>query len=252
MRRFFTQQTLQENTEIQLCEQSFQHWVKVLRAKVGDQVVLFNGSGGEYHATLSSLDKKNATVSIGAFNPINRCNSFDTTLALVMSKGDRMDYALQKATEMGVTTIQLLTSDRCEVKLTNERLEKKLKSWQGIIVSACEQSGLNIIPLLNAPIPLKKYLNSDDENHLTKHKLVLAPSDNTNVHIPFDQKDTEHQHFCLLIGAEGGLTQEEVLLANHMGFASWCLGERVMRTETAPIAAIAQLQLYQQLNTHKI
>lgn len=235
MRRFFTQQALAENTQISLCEQSYHHWVRVLRAKVGEKAVLFNGAGGEYIAEIISISKKTAQVALLSFSPINRENAFKTTLAIVLSKGDRMDYALQKSTELGVHDIQLLTSQHCEVKLTGERLQKKLKNWQGVITAACEQCGLNLVPQLHAPMPISHFISTT--NHACK--VVLAPTAAGKANMPFQQGIP--QEICLLIGAEGGLTDDEIAQAQQHGFVAWCLGERILRTETAPVAALASI-----------
>ena len=117
MSRFFIQADLAVNTHVELTDTVFHHWVKVLRAQVGESATLFNGQGGEYQATLTEINKKTATVIIQQFNPDNRTPAFTTLLGQVMSKGDRMDYAIQKAVELGVSNIQLLTSERCEMRL---------------------------------------------------------------------------------------------------------------------------------------
>lgn len=241
MRRFFTNQTLAENTQVQLCDQSYHHWVRVLRGKVGNKAILFNGHGGEYQAELIEISKKHATVQVNAFNTINRDNPYQATVAIVMSKGDRMDYALQKSTELGAHAIQLLTSENCEVKLTSERLEKKLKNWRGVITSACEQCGLNIVPTLQAPMSVTDFLKQSEH----QLKLVLAPTSNGYMNIPFSPSESKAQPYpqnmCLLIGAEGGLTEDEVNLAIQHDFVPWCLGERILRTETAPVVALSML-----------
>lgn len=235
MRRFFTNQPLAPDTQVQLCEQSYHHWVRVLRAKVGQNAILFNGKGGEYQAKLIEITKKSATVQLNRHNPINRDNAYHVTIAIVMSKGDRMDYVLQKSTEMGASQFQLLTSDNCEVKLKGERLEKKLKNWQGVVISACEQSGLNIIPSISPPIPVAEFIT---QNELGL-KRVLAPTKSGELNMPFTA--TSSEKITLLIGAEGGLSHEEVNEARLCGFEPWCLGERILRTETAPVAALSML-----------
>lgn len=252
MRRFFTDQPLTENTEITLCDQSYHHWVRVLRAKVGDTAVLFHGKGGEYEAELTGITKKSATVNVGSFNPINRDNPYHATVAIVMSKGDRIDYALQKSTELGVHDIQLLTSEHCDVKLAGERLEKKLKNWRGVITSACEQCGLNIVPVLHAPMPISDFVAQ--ANH--DLKLVLAPTENGQANMPLAASATSiqakpPQRICLLIGAEGGLTATEIEHATAKGFMPWCLGERILRTETAPVVALSYVFMCYQ-NTHSL
>ena len=137
MPRFYIETDLTVDVNVQLTETVFHHWVKVLRAQVADKATLFNGQGGEYDAELIEVSKKSATVKITAFNPDNRTPAFTALLGQVMSKGDRMDYAIQKAVELGVSEIQLLTSERCEMRLKYDRDQKKIDHWQGIAIAAC-------------------------------------------------------------------------------------------------------------------
>ena len=125
MPRFYMEETLTVDTSADLTETVFHHWCKVLRAQVGERATLFNGQGGEYDVELIEVNKKTATVQVLSFNPDNRSPAFTALLGQVMSKGDRMDYAIQKAVELGVTEIQLLTSERCEMRLKYDRDQKK-------------------------------------------------------------------------------------------------------------------------------
>ena len=232
MPRFYIDADLTIDVSLELTETVFHHWVKVLRAQVGESATLFNGQGGEYDVTLTEVDKKSATVSVNAFNPANRTPKFQALLGQVMSKGDRMDYAIQKAVELGVSEIQLLTSDRCEMRLKYDRDQKKLDHWQGIAIAACEQCGLNIVPEILAPMSLEKWLDTE----LPNTKLVLAPNK--------DETDVLAEatlDLVLLIGPEGGLSEAEISTANQKGFLNWCIGERVLRTETAPVVALSIL-----------
>lgn len=232
MPRFYIEADLAVDTQIELTETVFHHWCKVLRAQVGDQATLFNGQGGEYRVELTEVAKKSATVQVLTFNPANRTPAIRTLLGQVMSKGDRMDYAIQKAVELGVSEIQLLTSERCEMRLKYDRDQKKLDHWQGIAIAACEQCGMNIVPKILAPLSLEKWLASE----LPATKLVLAPNkDETD---PLTQAS---QNIALLIGPEGGLSEAEIQAANEVGFMNWCIGERVLRTETAPVVALSIL-----------
>ena len=232
MPRFYIEADLTVDTTVELTETVFHHWVKVLRAQVGETATLFNGQGGEYHVELVEVAKKSAAVQVLQFNPSNRTPHFTALLGQVMSKGDRMDYAIQKAVELGVSEIQLLTSDRCEMRLKYDRDQKKLDHWQGIAIAACEQCGLNIVPKVLAPLSLEKWL----ESNLPTTKLVLAPNkDEVDVLADADPQ------FALLIGPEGGLSEAEISAANEKGFVNWCIGERVLRTETAPVVALSIL-----------
>ena len=232
MPRFFIEADLAVDTHVELTETVFHHWVKVLRAQVGESATLFNGQGGEYQVTLTEVNKKSASVLVNHFNPDDRTPKFTTLLGQVMSKGDRMDYAIQKAVELGVSEIQLLTSERCEMRLKYDRDQKKIDHWQGIAIAACEQCGLNRVPQILAPLSLEKWL----ETTLPNTKLVLAPNkDQVNV------LQNATQDIALLIGPEGGLSEAEITAANQVGFLNWCIGERVLRTETAPVVALSIL-----------
>lgn len=232
MPRFFIEADLAVDTHVELTETVFHHWVKVLRAQVGESATLFNGQGGEYQATLTVVNKKSAMVAIQNFNADNRTPAFSTLLGQVMSKGDRMDYAIQKAVELGVSNIQLLTSERCEMRLKYDRDQKKIDHWQGIAIAACEQCGMNKVPKILPPISLQNWLASE----LPTTKLVLAPNkEQVNI---FEHASTD---FVLLIGPEGGLSDTEIHDANKVGFINWCIGHRVLRTETAPVVALSIL-----------
>ena len=235
MNRFYIETKLNTGNTIELTESVFHHWVRVLRAKVQEQAIFFNGKGGEYRVTLTEINKKNAFVSVDHFEAIDRTAPFKVILGQVMSKGDRMDYAIQKATELGVTTIQLLTSDRCEMRLKYDRDQKKLDHWQSVAVAACEQCGMNIVPKVLAPISIEEWIQTD----LPISRLVMAPNK--------DQKNVlldAQPELALLIGPEGGLSESEIGLSNQHGFVNWCIGDRVLRTETAPVVALSILNYH--------
>jgi len=240
MRRFYHPLPLTANSSISLPSTIQHHWVTVLRASVGDQAVLFDGRGGEHLAELIQIDKKSAQVKLLDFNSDNRSPACAVTLGLVMSKGDRMDYAIQKATELGVTQIQLLTSERCEMRLKYERDQKKIEHWQAIAVAACEQCGLNLIPQVLPPSSLETWCESNTD----PLKLVLALQQQQS---PLPQQLPPH--ISLLVGAEGGLTEAEIQHSEAYGFVRWQLGERVLRTETAPVVALAVLHYHASLKT---
>ena len=240
MTRFFADIPLAVNEQVCLPESTFHHWVRVLRAQVGAEAILFNGKGGEYEVTLHDIQKKSATVQVNSFNPDNRTPIYQVTLGQVMSKGDRMDYAIQKATELGVSSIQLLVSERCEMRLKYERDQKKIEHWQQVAIAACEQCGMNIVPQILQPLSLEEWLAQTSTIDATK--LVLAPAkQNITFASPFPSA------FYLLIGPEGGLSEAEIQLSNQQGFKSWTLGKRILRTETAPVVALSALLLAQSL-----
>ena len=240
MTRFYADINLTVNQQVTLPDTVFHHWVRVLRAQLGAQATLFNSQGGEFEVTLHDIQKKSATVQVNSFNPDNRTPSYQVTLGQVMSKGDRMDYAIQKATELGVSRIQLLVSERCEMRLKYERDQKKIEHWQQVAIAACEQCGMNIVPQILQPLSLEEWLAQTSTIDATK--LVLAPAkQNITFASPFPSA------FYLLIGPEGGLSEAEIQLSNQQGFKSWTLGKRILRTETAPVVALSALLLAQSL-----
>ena len=235
MPRFYIEAELAVDTQVKLTETVFHHWVRVLRAKEQEQAIFFNGKGGEYCVTLTEINKKNAVVSVDHFEPANRTPPFKVVLGQVMSKGDRMDYAIQKATELGVTSIQLLTSERCEMRLKYDRDQKKIDHWQSVAIAACEQCGMNIVPEILAPIALTDWVSSK----LPQTRLVLAPNKAQDNVLLNSEPD-----LALLIGPEGGLSEAEIETANQNHFQSWCIGDRVLRTETAPVVALSILNYH--------
>ena len=235
MNRFYIETELNTGNTVELTESVFHHWVRVLRAKEQEQAIFFNGKGGEYLVTLTQINKKNAFVSVYQFDAADRTAPFKVTLGQVMSKGDRMDYAIQKATELGVTTIQLLTSERCEMRLKYDRDQKKLDHWQSVAIAACEQCGMNRVPEILAPISLTDWVESD----LPESRFVLAPNKDQNNVLLNCSPD-----LALLIGPEGGLSEAEINIANQNNFKNWCIGDRVLRTETAPVVALSILNYH--------
>ena len=203
---------------------------------MGQEITLFNGLGGEFSATLTATAKSQVDVSLGDCREIDRESPLKLHLAIAVSRGERMDWIVQKATELGVTEITPLFSERTEVKLNGERLEKKLRHWQQVSISACEQCQRNKLPTINNARTLDQWLSQadGDSDHL---KLVL--------HHRSDKTLAQHQtpkSVCLLVGPEGGLSDTEISRAIDKGFAPLTLGPRVMRTETAPLASISIMQ----------
>lgn len=247
MRRFYFNmpKILKIGESVPLTDDIFHHWCKVLRANVGEQAIFFDGQGGEYTVNLTEIGKKNALATVETFDPINRDLPYQVHIGLVMSRGERMDYAIQKATELGVTSIQLLTSERCEVRLKPDQITKKLEHWQGVAIAACEQCGLNRVPTILPPISLADWVLSLAACPDTKLVLAVPNQQNlseTTANVCQSFNNSLSLCFQLLIGAEGGLTAAEINLASQQGFLAWQLGERVLRTETAPVVALATLQ----------
>lgn len=232
--RFFSPLPLVAHSEIILPEEIAHHLVRVLRSEAGTRFFLFDGSGGMHEAELIEAGKKNSRARLLDFMPDNRQSPLHTHLGQVMSKGDRMDYAIQKATELGVSEITPLSSERCELRLRGEeRADKKLEHWRRVAISACEQCGRNSIPLIHEPVAMADWVKTV----AAELKLVLAPL------VSKAQPGLTGRSAALLIGPEGGLSAAEITLAEQQGFLPWQLGPRVLRTETAPVVALSVLQL---------
>ncbi|GLS27039.1 16S rRNA (uracil(1498)-N(3))-methyltransferase [Marinibactrum halimedae] len=230
--RIFTSQTLVTGDSIKLDAQASRHLTKVLRMEVSRPLLLFNGEGGEYSAEIIEVGKT-VCVKILEHDSIERASTLEISLVIGLSKGERFEWVLQKATELGVSHIYPLFTERSEVKLRGERLDKKLDHWRKIIVSACEQCQLNRLPTLHAPKPLFEVVNDIDADK----KLVLHHR--TQAQLVGQEKPGS---VAILIGPEGGLSEEEISQAEQAGFDALRLGPRIFRTETAPIAAISILQ----------
>lgn len=231
--RIYTTQALASGQTVLLEEGPSHHLAKVLRMTEGRPIVLFNGDGNEYSAEISEVKKKVVSAAVHSVESPQRESPLHTHLAIALSKGDRFEWVLQKATELGVTQITPLFTERTDVKLSGERLEKKVASWQQVIISACEQCQRNVLPVFHTPMPFDAFVTSCD----AERKLVLHHRSDATL----DPQQPPHS-VALLIGPEGGLSESEIHAAEHNGFASLTLGPRVLRTETAPIAALSALQ----------
>jgi len=232
MTRLYLSIALAEGDTIALPEAAARHAVQVLRLEPGAALTLFNGAGGEFEAVLDSVDKRTATVLVGAHRAVERESALALTLAQCVSKGERMDYTIQKAVELGVSCIQPLLSSRSVVKLDAQRWEKRQEHWQGVVIAACEQCGRNRLPELLPVQALSSWL-ADGE----ALRLVLAPGGARTL-----RKLPSATAASLLVGPEGGLSEDELALALQNGCTAVGLGPRVLRTETAGVAALAALQ----------
>ncbi len=230
--RLFIDTELNENTTIALPDSTFQHVCKVLRLKSGHPIRVFNGTGGQFHAELCDVEKRSANVAITHFEPLYNESPIQVTIGQSLSRGERMDYAIQKAVEAGVYAIQPLFSERCEVKLQDNRAEKRQQHWQQVAISAAEQCGRGVVPIIHAPVLLTDWL--DDCNNMLKFTLHHHCAKPINQH-----KKPDNNQVALLIGPEGGLSEKEVQLSENKGFSAITLGPRVLRTETAPVVALS-------------
>ena len=212
---------------------------RVLRLKPQEQVTLFNGQGFDIAATILSVERKSITLQLGQMLPVHTESPLKVSLGQVVSRGDRMDYAVQKATELGVIAIHPLSSERCEVRLDDERKEKRRLHWQQVVTSACEQSGRALVPQVSTMQSLEQWLMSAE----AEIKIILHPyADPHSVTGIRSTHSKSPESVLLLIGPEGGFTDQEVNLAEQAGFQRLCLGPRILRTETAPVAALSYLQ----------
>jgi len=229
--RVYSSRPLTVDEQCDLDDRASHHLARVLRVKTGDRLSIFNGDGNNYQGAVVSVTKHQISVLIDSIEPADTESSLNTCLALAVSKGDRFEWAIKKATELGVTSIVPILSQRVDVRLSPERWQKKQEHWQQIVISACEQSGRAVVPEVAAPTTLSQWLWDVEADC----KLVLDPE--ATPHALHDRPAS----IALLIGPEGGLAPSELTLASENGFSSLRLGPRVLRTETAPLVALSIL-----------
>lgn len=231
-RRFYDDRDFRPDQPTTLGPGAGHHIARVLRMRVGDELVVFNGRGGEWRAVIESVNKQTVTVRPTGFTETNRTPGLEIHLGLPLIKGDRMDYALQKATEMGAASISLVDYERNEVRLNQQRMARKADHWRGVIVGACEQCGLNRVPELHGPISLADMLTASADLRLVAH-----PGEST---VDADAVRAAGS-VLLLSGPEGGFSNDETARCRDAGFRAFALGRRVLRAETAPVALMAAL-----------
>ena len=211
------------------------HLVHVLRAAVGDEVVVFR-DGVEFAALVTRIDKHGVTIKLAAGNAVDRETPLTCMLAQAISSGERMDITLQKAVELGIASVQPLFSERSVVRLDAERAAKRIAHWQQVLIAACEQCGRNLIPGVTAPVPVIDWLGALPAAGADELRVLLSPHASTRLaDLPRPRSVT------LLAGPEGGFTAVEADLAVRRGFVALRLGPRVLRTETAALAALAAI-----------
>lgn len=224
---------------LKLSDDAFGHIIRVLRLVEGDTIALFNGiEAMQYTAKLVEVKKKHACVEILSQTLINNESPVKIHLGQGISRGDRMDFTLQKSVELGVNKITPLFTERCGVKLSPERLAKKHEQWQKIVVSACEQSGRCIVPEVAQPMQLQAWLAQETK----ALKLNLHPKAQHSIMTLPRLTSEKEKRVRLLIGSEGGLSDDEINQANQANFQDVLLGPRILRTETAALTAITALQ----------
>jgi len=232
--RFYLDQLLAPGARFSLPAGPARHAARALRLAEGDVVTLFNGRGGEYSARIEWIHKDEVAISITGFADIERESGLRVILAQGISSGERMDYTLQKAVELGVAAIQPIAAKRSVVKLAGERADRRVAHWQGVVASACEQCGRNLVPPVAAPLGLASWLGKYPSGRL----LFLSPlADARLADLPASSATD-----CLVAGPEGGFEADEIAALHAAGAIAVRLGPRVLRTETAALAALAAMQ----------
>ena len=235
--RIYHPESLEYQTQCQLSEDAANHVGRVLRMVEGEQLELFDGSNHIYPAIITESNKKSVKVNILGRELSDKESNLKIHLGQVISRGERMEFTIQKSVELGVNVITPLWSERCSVKLDGERMDKKIQQWQKIVIAACEQCGRNVVPEIRPLMKLQDWCAEDDG----AIKLNLHPRAQHSIKtLPMIPKDGVR----LLIGSEGGLSEQEIVQIQQTGFTEILLGKRVLRTETASLAAISALQIY--------
>jgi len=233
--RFYSPDKLSLGTSIKLSDSAATHATRVLRLNEGDVINLFNGDGFDYACELVLVKKNEVLAKVKGSAAINNEPPLNITLLQGISSGDRMDYTIQKAVELGVKQIQPIATERSVVKLSAERAEKRVEHWQNVVISACEQCGRATIPMVLAPKTLANWLAANPQAASTQ--VLLNPIGAKRL-AEIAKPAGEIQ---LLIGSEGGLSNAEIDIAISHGFQSVILGPRILRTETAALAAMSAM-----------
>ena len=234
MPRFYVDFALSPDSVVELPDNVVRH-LNVMRVKNTEEIVLFNGNGKAYPALPEVLEKRRASVRILREEATDNESPLNITLVQAVSAAERMDFTLQKSVELGVAEIRPVISERCVVRLSGERAEKRVARWQEIVVSACEQSGRNIVPKV---LPLTTYAQALQQLPQETTKLLMS----LNRAQKLSDVRPQSGKVVFMVGPEGGWTEKEEQQAFDAGFQSVTLGKRVLRTETASLAAIAAMQ----------
>lgn len=233
--RIHTEQALLAGSSVNLVEQASEHIARVLRMEVGNRVTLFNGDGNEYDAELTSVSKRAVTVQVSEQRAVDNESPLQLTLVQAVARGEKMDWILQKATELGVAKIVPVITERTEVKLDEDRAERRIAHWRAVIASACEQSGRARLPEICAPLRLPVWAGSLTDN--TTLRLALLPQGE----IGLRDVAGEIQGAAIVIGPEGGFSSTDIAILRAGNFRGLRLGPRILRTETAGPAILAAL-----------
>lgn len=237
MPRFYCPAPLPSSNSFELPPGAAHHAARVLRVRTGDTVQIFDGCGNEREGIIGEIAGKRVVVSRMTITDINRESPLRTILAQALCSSEKMDWVIQKATELGVTVIQPLDTKRSVAKLSAERTEKRLEHWRQVAIAACEQCGRNVLPEIHPPLDIMLWLQQMKNSNSTK--FILRPEGTAALHSQAEPQ----AGVALLVGAEGGFTQAESESALHCGFTAIRMGARVLRTETAAIAGLTALQM---------
>ena len=232
--RIYQPGSYEKNDILELGSDAAMHVGVVLRMQVGEALTLFRGDNREFSATITQAHKKKVSVEINNVQTVNRESPCLIHLAQGISKGDRMEFVVQKAVELGVASITPLITARCAVRLDADRLAKKQLQWQAIAVAACEQSGRNWVPTIHPAYSLEQYFQISG----VRTKFILHPTAESLQR----ESDSSLKEIALIIGPEGGLSEDEVLFAQTNNAKALSLGPRILRTETAALCAISVIQ----------
>lgn len=236
--RQFVDQKLEAGKTLELPEQAAHHVARVLRMRISDPLILFNGKGGEYGAKITSISKSGVKVEISYHSDFECESSLHIELVQGISRGEKMDFTIQKAVELGVSRIVPLTTQYSNVQLDEKRREKKQEHWTKTIISACEQCGRNRFPELADIMRFNDWITTGAADL----KLILDPHSDTTLTTLDPHGQTGISSVSLVIGPEGGLSPSEIRRLEQTGFTPIRLGSRILRTETAALAAIAAVQ----------
>lgn len=234
--RVHVEQALAAGGEAIITGQAVDHVGRVLRMQAGDAISLFNGDGNHYEGRLLEVGKRELRVAVESSEPAGNESPLPLVLVQGVARGDKMDFIVQKATELGVAAIVPVTTERSEVKLDAGRAEKRLAHWQAVAVGACEQSGRAVVPLVSPTVALPTWLSSLGDDG--RRRLALMPGESHRI----GELALDGAGAYLVVGPEGGLGQRDVDALSLAGFSGVQLGPRILRTETAGLAALAALQ----------
>lgn len=233
--RLYTPQVYTPGEDLTVTGQTAHHVANVLRIRSGASVSVFDGKGCEHRAIVKSVKRSEITLEIAEALAVQQESSLDITLLQGIARNDRMDLILQKAVELGVNSIQPLWTQRSQTHLKGSRLDKRCDHWQGVIISACEQCGRAILPQLGTVMNYSDWMAAKNSRGL---RFLLQPHSKTGL----GALQPPNGKIYVLAGPEGGLNTDEQMLAQSAGFLGICLGPRILRTETAALAALAGMQ----------